>query len=99
MEFYSSGQPMLLEEETLPNDTQIHDDDPEAVQMIKELLEVCLCYFKLTIRRESDLLFSLMAEISHTMDLWKVWCSSNCKDRVMDALQAVPHSRTESREC
>lgn len=40
MEFYSSGQPILLEDEALPQDTQIHDDDPEAVQMIKELLEV-----------------------------------------------------------
>jgi hypothetical protein len=42
MEFYSSGQPIMLEEEALPKDTQIHDDDPEPVQIIKELLEVPL---------------------------------------------------------
>ncbi|CAB4390245.1 HIRA-interacting protein 5 [Rhizophagus irregularis] len=38
MDFFSSGQPILTEVQT-PSDTKIKDDDPEIVQMIKELLD------------------------------------------------------------
>jgi Fe-S cluster biogenesis protein NfuA len=38
MDFFSSGQPILTEVQT-PSDTKINDDDPEIVQMIKELLD------------------------------------------------------------
>ena len=38
MDFFSSGQPILTEAQT-PSDTEIKEDDPEVVQMIKELLE------------------------------------------------------------
>lgn len=38
MDFFSSGQPILTEAQP-PSDTEIKDDDPEVVQMIKELLD------------------------------------------------------------
>ncbi|CAG8769753.1 1765_t:CDS:1, partial [Acaulospora morrowiae] len=38
MDFFSSGQPILMESQP-PSDTEIKDDDPEVVQMIKELLD------------------------------------------------------------
>jgi Fe-S cluster biogenesis protein NfuA len=39
MEFYASGQPAVLDEKDLPQDTKILDTDSESVAMIKELLE------------------------------------------------------------
>lgn len=40
MDFYASGEPVVLEGEALENDTSaIHEDDSEIVAMIKELLE------------------------------------------------------------
>ncbi|PIN08720.1 NifU-like domain-containing protein [Handroanthus impetiginosus] len=40
MDFYSSGQPLLLDSTAAASmDTAIHDDDSETVAMIKELLE------------------------------------------------------------
>ncbi|KAJ1972720.1 hypothetical protein H4R35_004522 [Dimargaris xerosporica] len=42
MDFYSSGQPIMLNEQDIPAspaDTQILPDDSEVVQMIKELLD------------------------------------------------------------
>ncbi|RUP45679.1 HIRA-interacting protein 5 [Jimgerdemannia flammicorona] len=39
MDFFSSGQAILQEGVQRPSDTEIHSDDPEAVQMIKELLD------------------------------------------------------------
>ncbi|CAB4410419.1 unnamed protein product [Rhizophagus irregularis] len=38
MDFFFLGQPILTEVQT-PSDTKIKDDDPEIVQMIKELLD------------------------------------------------------------
>ncbi|CAI2170914.1 7063_t:CDS:2 [Funneliformis geosporum] len=38
MDFFSSDQPILTEAQP-PSDTEIKDDDPEVVQMIKELLD------------------------------------------------------------
>ncbi|RKP10528.1 scaffold protein Nfu/NifU N terminal-domain-containing protein [Thamnocephalis sphaerospora] len=38
MDFYSSGQPIITDEQA-PSDTAILDDDPEPVKMIKELLD------------------------------------------------------------
>ncbi|CAJ0639420.1 7227_t:CDS:2 [Entrophospora sp. SA101] len=38
MDFFSTGEPILLEAPP-PSDTQINDDDSEVVQMIKELLD------------------------------------------------------------
>ncbi|CAG8535104.1 5559_t:CDS:1 [Paraglomus brasilianum] len=38
MDFFASGQPILTEEQP-PSDTAILPDDPEVVQMIKELLD------------------------------------------------------------
>ncbi|RKP25665.1 HIRA-interacting protein 5 [Syncephalis pseudoplumigaleata] len=38
MDFYASGQPIITNEQA-PADTAIHEDDPEAVKMIKELLD------------------------------------------------------------
>jgi Fe-S cluster biogenesis protein NfuA len=38
MDFYASGQPIITNEQA-PSDTAILDDDPEAVKMIKELLD------------------------------------------------------------
>lgn len=40
MDFYTSGQPLFLDESTAASkDTAIHEDDSETVAMIKELLE------------------------------------------------------------
>ncbi|KAK6156287.1 hypothetical protein DH2020_010535 [Rehmannia glutinosa] len=40
MDFYSSGQPLILDSTTAASmDTAIHEDDSETVAMIKELLE------------------------------------------------------------
>ncbi|KAH9610672.1 hypothetical protein KSS87_022319, partial [Heliosperma pusillum] len=40
MDFYTSGQPLFLDESTAASkDTTIHEDDSEIVAMIKELLE------------------------------------------------------------
>ncbi|XP_021771143.1 nifU-like protein 4, mitochondrial [Chenopodium quinoa] len=40
MDFYTSGQPLFLDESTAASkDTAIHEDDSEIVAMIKELLE------------------------------------------------------------
>jgi len=39
MEFFTTGQPVMLEEKDLPNDTHIKENDTEAVAMIKELIE------------------------------------------------------------
>ncbi|XP_073124604.1 nifU-like protein 4, mitochondrial [Henckelia pumila] len=40
MDFYSSGQPLILDSNTAASmDTDIHEDDSETVAMIKELLE------------------------------------------------------------
>ncbi|KAK9740402.1 hypothetical protein RND81_03G032500 [Saponaria officinalis] len=40
MDFYTSGQPLFLDESTAAsNDTAIYEDDSETVAMIKELLE------------------------------------------------------------
>jgi len=40
MDFYSSGEPLFTDQETLAaSDTAIHEDDDEVVAMIKELLE------------------------------------------------------------
>lgn len=40
MDFFSSGKPLLIETQpSSPSDTEIKDDDPEVVQMIKELLD------------------------------------------------------------
>ncbi|KAL7147154.1 hypothetical protein ABFS83_06G088800 [Erythranthe nasuta] len=40
MDFYSSGQPLIMDSETAASmDTAIHEDDSETVAMIKELLE------------------------------------------------------------
>lgn len=40
MDFYTSGQPLFLDENTAASkDTAIHEDDSETVAMIKELLE------------------------------------------------------------
>ncbi|KAL6494288.1 NifU-like protein 4, mitochondrial [Orobanche gracilis] len=40
MDFYSSGQPLILDSTTAATtDTAIHEDDSETVAMIKELLE------------------------------------------------------------
>ncbi|RIB15776.1 scaffold protein Nfu/NifU, partial [Gigaspora rosea] len=38
MDFFASGQPIVTEAQP-PSDTEIKDDDPEVVQMIKELLD------------------------------------------------------------
>lgn len=40
MDFYTSGQPLFLDESTAASkDTAIHEDDSEVVAMIKEILE------------------------------------------------------------
>jgi hypothetical protein len=40
MDFFASGQPLLLEGAALAQqDTAIHEDDSEVVAMIKELLD------------------------------------------------------------
>ncbi|RHZ44757.1 hypothetical protein Glove_709g22 [Diversispora epigaea] len=40
MDFFSSGKPIpILTEDQPPSDTEINDDDPEVVKMIKELLD------------------------------------------------------------
>jgi len=39
MEFYSSGQPVVLEDHVISRDTEILPTDSEAVAMIKELME------------------------------------------------------------
>src|SRR4051812_46067676 len=39
MDFFASGQPILQDGVQGPSDTEINPDDPEVVQMIKELLD------------------------------------------------------------
>eukprot|EP00292_Cryptomonas_paramecium_P014781 CAMPEP_0113730068 /NCGR_PEP_ID=MMETSP0038_2-20120614/42950_1 /TAXON_ID=2898 /ORGANISM="Cryptomonas paramecium" /LENGTH=136 /DNA_ID=CAMNT_0000662081 /DNA_START=56 /DNA_END=466 /DNA_ORIENTATION=- /assembly_acc=CAM_ASM_000170 len=39
MGFYTSKAPIVSEDTELPQDTLIHDDDSEAVAMIKEILD------------------------------------------------------------
>lgn len=40
MDFFSSGEPLIMDSNTLASmDTAIHEDDSETVAMIKELLE------------------------------------------------------------
>ncbi|XP_044739132.1 NFU1 iron-sulfur cluster scaffold homolog, mitochondrial-like [Chrysoperla carnea] len=39
MDFFASGQPILIDAKPTSSDTQINEDDSEVVQMIKELLD------------------------------------------------------------
>eukprot|EP00730_Choanoeca_flexa_P000227 TRINITY_DN10103_c0_g1_i2.p1 TRINITY_DN10103_c0_g1~~TRINITY_DN10103_c0_g1_i2.p1 ORF type:complete len:271 (+),score=56.46 TRINITY_DN10103_c0_g1_i2:137-949(+) len=39
MDFFNSGQPVVLDDYEVPDDTAVHEDDDEIVAMIKELLD------------------------------------------------------------